>query len=114
MTEKRFSYNPFTKDFIESDYSHAIAIANKGKQKLFDEYIRGIILDGVLYLRLYYPFIDLSDLSLIDLKQRSRELLEYNKNSILSIIKKEYNFVPNEIKFNVENDLLKGVGLANI
>lgn len=114
MTEIRFSYNPFTNDFIASDSSHSIAIANKGKQKLFDEYIRGIILDDVLYLRLYYPFIDLSDLSLIDLKQRSRQLLEYNRSKIKLLILKEYKIEIKEIKFNVENDLLKGIGLANI
>lgn len=114
MTEIRFSYNPFTKDFIKSNGSHSIAIANKGKQKEFDEYIRGIILDDVLYLRLYYPFNDLSELSLIELKQKSRELLDYYCFDILAVLWAYNEFRPREIKFNVENDLLQGIGLANI
>lgn len=114
MTELRFSYNPFTKDFIESDTSHTIAIYNKGKQKQFDEYIRGIIIDGVLYLRLYYPFDDLSDLSLIELKQKSRELLDHYCIDILAVLWAYNEFRPKEVKFNVENDLLQGIGLANI
>lgn len=114
MTEIRFSYNPFTKDFIESSSSHSIAIANKGKQKEFDEYIRGIILDDVLYLRLYYPFDDLSKLSLIELKQRSRKLLESFIGDLLGVISYEYRFVTTDIRYNVENDLLQGIGLANI
>ena len=65
MTEIRFSYNPFTKNYIESGCSHAVALYNKGKQKQFDEYIRGIILDDVLYLRTYYPF-DLSSLTILN------------------------------------------------
>lgn len=114
MSEIRFSYNPFTKDFIESSTSHSIAIANKGKQKQFDEYIRGIILDGVLYLRLYYPFNDLDNLSLVELKQKSRELLEQYYIDILVALWVKKEFRPKEIKFNVDNDLLTGVGLANI
>lgn len=109
MTEIRFSYNPFTKNYIESGCSHAVALYNKGKQKQFDEYIRGIILDDVLYLRTYYPF-DLSSLSLVELHQKSRQLLDQYLPEILKVISIE----PKEIKFNVENDLLKGIGLANI
>lgn len=112
MSEIRFSYNPFTKNYIESDSSHSIAIYNKGKQKQFDEYIRGIVLDDVLYLRTYYPFDNLSDLSLTELKQKSRKLLEqYKKEIITEVIPHIYI---KEIIFNVENDLLKGIGLANI
>ena len=114
MTEIRFSYNPFTKDFIESSCSHSVAIYNKGKQKQFDEYIRGIILDDVLYLRLYYPFPDLSELSLVELKQKSYELLLMNKHLIIDLIKDKYDIEIETFNFNVENDLLQGVGLANI
>lgn len=114
MTEIRFSYNPFIKDFIESDTSHTVAIYNKGKQKQFDEYIRGIILDGVLYLRLYFPFPLGDEIGIVDLKQKSRELLDYYTDSILDLIKKELDFIPKEIKYNVENDLLSGLGLANV
>jgi len=114
MSEIRFSYNPFTQDFIESSCSHSVAIYNKGKQKQFDEFIRGIVFNGVLYLRVYYPFNGLADLSLTELKQKSHELLQYYKEEVLEILKKELQITPTEIKFNVENDLLKGIGLANV
>ena len=111
MSEYRFSYNPFTKDLIVSDTSHSLAIYNKGKQKKFDEYIRGIILDDVLYLRTYYPFPLNYGIAVTELNQKSRELLETYKDIILEQVKE---FKIKEIKFNVDNDLLKGVGLANI
>lgn len=114
MTEIRFSYNPFTKHYIESDTSHSIAILNAGKQKQFDEYIRGIILDETLYLRLYYPYKDLGDLTLTQLKQNSRRLLEYYRKEIEILIDDKLDLGIKEIKYNVENDLLKGIGLANI
>lgn len=111
MSEIRFSYNPFTKDLIESDTSHSFAIYNKGKQKQFDEYIRAIILDDVLFLRTYYPFDNLSELTLTQLKQHSKELLDRYLPDLLEHIS-EHEI--KEIKFNVENDLLTGIGLANI
>jgi len=114
MSEIRFSYNPFTNDFIESDSSHAVAIYNKGNQKRFDEYIRGIIVGETLYLRTYYPFEFTDGLSVTELRQKSFELLEYYKRKILFIVE-EYDLGKiDDIKFNVENDLLTGIGLANI
>jgi len=114
MSEIRFSYNPFTKDFVHCTQSHSIALYNIGKQKQFDEYIRGIIVGKKLYLRLYYPFEDLPELTLNDLRQKSRTLLEQYKGEVLKAIKNEYAFSPNAIHYNVENDLLKGIGLVNI
>jgi len=110
MSEIRFSYNPFTKDYIESGVSHSIAIYNKGKQKQFDEYIRGIILDDTLYLRLYYPFEDITEQTITEVKQKSYALLGDFLPQILT--KLELSF--KEIHYNVENDLLEGIGLANI
>lgn len=112
--EIRFSYNPFTNDFIKCTQSHSHALHNEGKQKLFDEYIRGIIIGDTLYLRTYYPFNDLSDLNLTQLNQRSRQLLEQSRSKINLLVLKEYKIAVKEIKFNVENDLLKGIGLAKI
>ncbi len=116
MSELRFSYNPFTDDFVKctDGQAHSLSLHNQGKQKLFDEYIRGIILDDILYLRLYYPFDNLSDLNSTQLKQRSRDLLEQYRSKIRLLILKEYKITPKEIKFNVKNDLLEGIGLANI
>lgn len=111
MTEIRFSYNPFTKDYIEGGVSHSADIYNRGKTKEFDQYIRGIILDNVLYLRLFYPFNDIDELDLIELKQKSRELLESFKDDLVSQLRGTRIA---EIRYNVENDLLSGIGLANI
>jgi len=114
MSEKRFSYNPFSKDYVEGGTSHSIALYNRGKQKQFDEYIRGILLDGILYLRLYYPFDDLGELSAVELQQRSRELLEkYREEILFTLDRNNINYIV-EIKYNVKNDLLAGVGLANV
>lgn len=114
MSEIRFSYNPFTKDFIESSCSHSVAIYNKGKQKQFDEYIRGIIVKKKLYLRMYYPFNDLGELSLIKLKQHSLSLSNQYLPKLLKALESNLKIVPTDIRYNVENDLLKGIGLANI
>lgn len=114
MSEIRFSYNPFTKDFLHCDTSHSVALYNKGKQKLFDEYIRGIVVGNKLYLRTYYPFEDISNLSLTALNQTSRELLEQYLEVVLKEVKREYNLQDLEIVYNASNDLLTGKGLANI
>ena len=111
MTEQRYCYNPFTKEFFCCDTTHTIAIYNKGRQKQFDEYIRIIIIDDTLYIRQYYPFNDLSSLSLVELLQKSYELSTQYITDILELLK-EYNIT--NIKYNVDNDLLRGIGLVNI
>jgi hypothetical protein len=114
MTEKRFSYNPFTKKLLHCTQSHSLTLYNIGKQKDFDQYIRGIIVGNKLYLRTFYPFDDIDVLKLYQLNQRSRTILEQFKDELLAVLEKEYAFKPSVIKFNVDNDLLKGIGLANI
>lgn len=109
MSEKRFSYNPFTKDFIEGGESHAVAIYNKGKQKQFDEYIRGIVHNKILYLRTYYPFTDFPSDS-VELNRKSAELLESYEGEILKLLSDDIR----AIFYNAENDLLAGKGLANV
>jgi len=114
MSEIRFSYEPFKKDFIKCSTTHSLALYNKGKQKEFDQYIRGIIVGTKLYLRTYYPFKDIDALKLYQLHQKSRTILEQFKGDILEAVKKEYGIKVSVIKYNAENDLLTGVGLANI
>jgi hypothetical protein len=111
MTEERFAYNPFDKNFVECGYSHTSTLNGKGD---FWEYIRGIIVGNKIYLRLYYPFEDLNDLTETRLYQKSRTLLEQYRDKIIKEVKKHYGVELNDIEFNVENDLLKGIGLANI
>jgi hypothetical protein len=112
--EKRFCYNPFNNEFILCNSAHNITLYNKGKQKQFNEYIRGIIHNNILYLRLYYPFNDIDNLNNAKINQASYKLLKDNEGSILKAIEKNYNIKINEIKYNVLNDLLKGLKLCNI
>jgi hypothetical protein len=115
-TEIRFSFNPFNNDFLfdNSNLSHAEKLYKEGKQKNFYEYIRGIIIDNNLYLRLYYPFNDIENLSITELKQKSFSLLKDNKKEILKQVKKHFKIDILEIVFNADNDLLSGKNLANI
>jgi hypothetical protein len=114
MTETRFSFNPFNDKFIFGGLSHNQDIYNSGNQKSFDNFIRGIILNNTLYLRLYYPFEDLENLSLNELKRKSYTLLKDNEKKILSLINDKLKVSINVINYNVDNDLLRGLQLANI
>ena len=105
--ELRINYNPFKKHYISGNESHTIQIYNKGKQKEFEEYIRGIILDNILYLRIYYPYNDIEELTKDKLYQASFTLCNEYKKTILSCIKKHDNLIINDIKFNYTNDLFK-------
>jgi hypothetical protein len=114
MSEYRISYNPFTKDYISGGTSHSIQLYNRGRQSSFDEYIRGIILDDVLYLRVFYPYNNIDELTRDRLYQASYELLKHNTNNILEVIKNKDNITVTNIKYNVDNDLLRGLKLINI
>jgi len=114
MNEYRVSYNPYTKDYISGNQSHSIQLYNKGRQSSFDEYIRGIILDDVLYLRLYYPYKDIDTLTRDKLYQASFTLLKANTKAILEVIENKENITIKDIRYNVDNDLLRGLKLANI
>ena len=114
MNEYRISYNPYTKEYLSGCASHSLQLYNKGRQASFDEYIRGIILDDVLYLRLYYPYEDIDTLTRDKLYQASLTLLKVNTKAILTVIKNKDNITIKSIKYNVDNDLLRGLKLANI
>jgi hypothetical protein len=114
MSEYRIAYNPYNKDYISGNQSHSLQLYNRGRQSSFDEYIRGIILDDVLYLRLYYPYEDIDTLTRDKLYQASLALLKANTKAILEVIKDKDNITIKSIKYNVDNDLLRGLKLANI
>ena len=114
MIEYRILYNPYTRDYISGNQSHSIQLYNKGKQSQFDDYIRGIILDNVLYLRVYYPFKDLQDRELQFILLASKKLLQENIKGILQAIKNKENIIINKIEYNATNDLLSGLKLCNI
>ena len=114
MSEYRICYNPFSKDYISGNNSHTNQIYNKGKQKLFNEYIRGIVLNNTLYLRVYYPHNDINILDITALTQASYELLYYYKDAIINIIRKSDKINIQAVKYNFTNDLLRGLKLVNI
>jgi len=114
MIEKRFSYNPFTSNYISGYESHTLQLYNQGKQACFDEYIRGIIVNNTLYLRVYYPFKDIDTLTRDKLFSSSLKLLKANIQPILTHIKQDYNIPIHKIEYNVTNDLLLGLKLCNI
>ena len=114
MSEYRISYNPFTGDYISGSQSHSIQLYNRGRQSQFDDYIRGIILDNVLYLRVYYPFSDLQDREYQDILSASNKLLQDNTSAILALIKDKENITIKDIRYNVTNDILSGLKLCNI
>lgn len=110
--ENRFSYNPKSKEFITGYLDHSEGISKQGKFP-FDTYIRGILKDNVLYLRLYYPLKDIDQKSIEEIEEKSFSLLFDNLKQIKALIKKEYNLKIKEVVFNAKNDLLKGI-LTNI
>jgi len=114
MIEYKILYNPYTRDYISGNQSHSLQLYNQGKQACFDDYIRGIILDDVLYLRVYYPFKDLQDKDLEYILLASKKLLKDNTRAILALIKHKENIPINKIEYNVTNDLLSGLKLCNI
>lgn len=114
MNEYRISYNPYTKDYISGCQSHSIQLYNKGRQAQFDQYIRCIILDNVLYLRTYYPYDNIDTLTRDNLYKASLTLLKDNTKDILTILKYKDNITITKIKYNVNNDLLSGLKLSCI
>lgn len=116
MNEYKIAYNPFTKEYFSGCTSHCVQFWNKKLPLVkFDDYIRGIILGDVLYLRVYYPFSDLSDLCHDNkLYHASLKLLKENTNAILTLIKDKENITIAKIKYNVTNDLLSGLKLTCI
>jgi len=112
--EYRIAYNPDTKDYISGYNSHSIQLYNKGKEKIFDEYIRGIIINNTLYLRLYYPFNNIDTLTRDKIYQASYELLKDNIFTLIKEIETREGFYIIDVVYNVDNDILKGMNLANI
>lgn len=114
MSEYRISYNPFTKEYLSGYSYHSVQLYNKERIKTFDDYIRGIILDNVLYLRVYYPFNNIDTLTSDKLYKASYKLLNDNTSDILQAIKDKENITIKDIQYNVTNDILSGLKLCNI
>ena len=115
MSEKRFSYNPFNGITITGfDLCHAEGINKRGHTKTYDEFIRAILHDGILYLRLYYPFPDIEEKTLSQIERASLILLKESIQAILALIKKHYDCIPIDIQYNVINARLQHTGIANV
>jgi len=107
-------FKALLKDYIAGKQPHSVQLYNKSRQASFDEYIRGIILGDVLYLRIYYPYEDIDTLTRDKLYKASLTLLKANVKAILEVIQDKENITIKSIKYNVDNDLLRGLKLANI
>lgn len=104
----KFNYNPFNKDFIKSGYLHSLDLQGK----VFKDYIRGIIINNVLYLRAYYPYNpdDISGFTLQELYFKSTKILDLYIKDLLKAIKKHYKIIPKTIIYNADKDLkIKGI-----
>ena len=105
---KRFFYDIDKKNIFVFDSSHVCYFANN-KAKLkngFDGYIRGIIKNDILYLRIFYPYDDIDEKSYTDIKNVSYKILKQCEADILKELKKE-NINITFIYLNVTNDTLK-------
>jgi len=113
--ETRISFHPIKKILlVSSDFeAHSETIAKRGRKLPFDQWIRGIIKENKLYLRLYYPLNDLEEKSLVELKEASFHLLFDAKIDLLKALKDEGIAKPSKLVYNVTNDNLKGI-LTNI
>lgn len=109
MNILRFAYNSKNKSFLDCGVCHSTALHNKGLQKSFDLFIRGIIKDNTLYLRTFYPLKDIDEKTFEQINTTSFDLLFDAKKEVLAQIKKVYNVRIKKIEYNVTNDLLTGV-----
>jgi hypothetical protein len=112
--ETRFFYNPVTKEFLNcGTEDHAIFFHNKKRDvKTFDKYIRGIISNKVLYLRLFYPLADIDEKTFLELKEYSTFTLIDNESDIKKILRKE-GYTIKRTFYSVTNEDLRGK-LTNI
>ena len=110
----RFFYHSKSKKYINIDNEeHAIYFHNKKMNiKNFDLYIRGIIENGVLYLRLFYDKPDISERTLEEVKEYSFNILFDNKQGILNALKNDKIKVK-KVLYNIVNADIKGI-LVNL
>jgi hypothetical protein len=115
MDEIRISFNPDNNIFLYSNSGelHADTIHKAGHGKNFDEFIRAIYKNKILYIRIYYPYNDIDNLNMQELTAKSFDLIYNNKKELIKRIKKELKLIIKDIKYNVTNDILQGV-LVNI
>lgn len=108
MKVQRFFYNRETEKIIFCDYDHASFYHNhKGELGAsFDEFIRGILKEGELFLRVFYPYKGIENLSFNELIAESNKILGYYKADILKALRREGVEV-NKVFLSVTNEELK-------
>jgi len=92
-------YNCFNASHVE--YYH-----NKKLSKSFDDYIRLIIANDVLFIRVFYPYKDIQELTYNQLIKKSGQLIALFKKDIVKTLKRQ-NFYFKQVKINVTNEDLK-------
>jgi hypothetical protein len=107
--EKRFFFDTereklFLFDGLHVDYFHN----HKGKELSldFDDYIRGIVKNNILYLRVYYPYADIQELSFETLIEKSNALLGLYQEAIIKALDAQ-GVTIDGIRLSVTNENLK-------
>lgn len=98
----RFFYNPYNRDVFFFNTSHVNYYHNNKMLLPFDEYIRGLIRANTLYLRVYYPFNNIDELTYNELMNKSNKLLNYHLKGILQALKHK-GIIPLKTILNVTN-----------
>jgi hypothetical protein len=107
--ENRIFYNPENGTLHIFDFSHVIFYhANKEKLGKFDDCIRGIINDNILYLRVFYPFDNIDELSYSELIEKSGKLLALYQDEIVKELKSQGHNI-GKIVLNITNIELRKI-----
>jgi hypothetical protein len=106
---KRFFYNPYSKKLSLFESDHVTFFHNR-KNELgasFDEFIRGIIFENKILLRVFYPYSNINELSFSELLEKSGLLLNAELPAIKKALKREgvkaENFVLNVTNESAKN-----------
>lgn len=97
--DKEKLYNCFNASHV--NYYH-----NAKLGKSFDDYIRLILANEVLYIRVFYPYSDNANLSYNQLIKKSGQLINLFKKDIIKTLN-ENGFYFARIKINVTNEDLR-------
>ena len=105
---QRFFYNPDNGKLDLFNNSH-VEYYHNNKEKFslpFDNYIRGVIKEDILFLRVYYPYEDIDTLSFEALIDKSNALLGLYQKAIVKALKLQGVKI-NHVSFSCTNEELK-------
>jgi hypothetical protein len=107
---KRFFYNPYSKKLSLFESDHVTFFHNR-KNELgasFDEFIRGIIFENKILLRVFYPYENISELTYGELLEKSEALTRLNLPDIKKALKAQ-GVTPESFVLNVTNEQAKSI-----